>query len=145
MQRAAIIAKVNSILEHRYALGFLYVFGVFIALGITFVSRTEFSLTADIAEVESVDAAIANGFSYASGTPATSDLDDETFSLPTIDAETEARFYKVLNESPAYEWVDNVQDLLGYDDFDSEGNIKLDRVLELIGVGERAMGIENGQ
>ena len=145
MQRAALIAKVKSLLDHPYAIGTLYAIGALTALAIGFASRPNLSLTADLAEVDRVDAVIANGFSYVSGPPASSDLDDDTFSIPAVDADIEERFYNVLNESPAFEWVDNVQDLLGYDDFDTEGNIKLDRMLELIGIGERAMGIDNGQ
>ena len=127
-------------LKNPYVLGGLYSFAVLIVLVPAMLNRPGVgNLAADINEVEGVDEAIANGFSYAFGTPASEEIDEEAFTLGAIDPEIEQRFYDVLNTSPAYDWVTDVQDLLNYDDFDKDGNIKEVRVLEIIGVGEQAL------
>ena len=96
----------------------------------------EFAARAD--EVGEVDQVIESGFSYAFGAPATDPTDYDSYQLPETPAELRAELIEALNTSPAFADIDHVNELLEYDDFDNDGNIKIDVVNSLLEIAEGA-------
>ncbi len=98
----------------------------------------EFAASAE--EVGDVDTTIENGYSYAFGAFATDTTDYDSYSIPEAPAELKARLVEVMNTSSAFDGVEHINELLQYDDFDVQGNIKVEVMQDLIEIGEA--GIE---
>lgn len=88
------------------------------------------------------------GFSYAFGTRPTvseSDLSDITYDTEALAPEElteyeskEAQLYEELRTNPAFSGIDNVYDLLEYDEYDDDGNISIEAIDELLQVAAEA-------
>ncbi len=90
-------------------------------------------------EVGAVDETIENGFLFDPGPPATDTTDYDTYELPETTETLNARLIEVMNTSPAFEGVDSIYELLEYDDFDNQGNVKESTIRSLIEIGESAL------
>lgn len=76
------------------------------------------------------------GYSYAFGTEPSDDRDFSQYSLPKPDQTLEDKFYEALNTSPAFEHIDNVNEIIEYDQFDKDGNISEEAMREIISIAE---------
>ena len=93
---------------------------------------------ADADELASIDENTLNGFSFAFGTEPSDPIDYSTYSLPEPDKALEAEYYRALQTSPAFEWLDNVNEILEYDDFDGDGNIKEEAMINIINIAKES-------
>ncbi len=77
-----------------------------------------------------------NGYTFAFGTEPSDPRDFSDFSLPEADPELKAQFTEAVNTSPAFEEIDNVNEILEYDQLDKDGNISEDAMREIIAIAE---------
>ena len=93
-------------------------------IGIEYQASEEETLAVNEQEV--------NGFSFAFGTEPSDPIDYTQYELPTANESLEAQYYEALQTSPAFEWIDNVNEILEYDDFDKDGNVKEEAMRDII-------------
>lgn len=98
--------------------------------------KGEFAAAAD--EVGELDVVIEGGYSFALGAPATDTTNYDEYKLPDVPAELNARLIDAVNTSPAFEHIGHINELLQYDDFDNNGNIKIEVINSLLEIAESA-------
>jgi hypothetical protein len=59
-------------------------------------------------------------------------VDSTTYDLPTVQEDLSKQFENVVNTSPLYAEIDSIYEILDWDDFDKDGDIKEEKMKELI-------------
>ena len=135
----------SGVKEHHVRTAVLIAGPLLILASILVFTSSETIRTANLTEAlfeeaEEVDEAIAEGFSFSLGSEVTDDRDFAQFAIQAPRGEIEQQFYDALNTSPAFDWVDDIYELLAYDDFDANGNIKEEAMLEIIAIASNNPG-----
>ncbi len=63
-------------------------------------------------------------------------IDTTTYDIPTASEELSKKFEKVVNTSPAYAGIDSIYEVLSWDDFDKDGDIKEETMRAIIAAAE---------
>jgi hypothetical protein len=59
-------------------------------------------------------------------------VDTTTYDIPTAPEELSKEFERVVNTSPAYSGIDSIYEVLSWDDFDKDGDIKEETMRAII-------------
>jgi hypothetical protein len=77
-------------------------------------------------------------FDYGS-IPVEDFVDSTTYDLPTVQEDLSKEFENVVNTSPLYSDLESIYEILDWDDFDKDGDIKEEKMRELIEAAEGAV------